>query len=280
MLALQDKNGGGNLDKNFLEQTVETVWDEGLTCPDDVLHAVMEGLDQGIFRAAEPLKGHWQVNAWIKKAILLYFRSKCSKVTDTSLSPFYDKISLKCQGWDVLDFRQHGFRLAPGSIVRQGVFLAPDVVVMPSFINVGAFIDSGTMIDAHASVGSCAQIGKNCHISAGVIIGGVLEPLQAQPVIVENGCFIGAGSTLAEGVLVEEGAVLGMGVFLGAGTKIVNRQTGDISYGRIPPYAVVVPGSLACETNPNLSVNCAVIVKHVDHQTRSKVAINDLLRTF
>ena len=267
------------MDKNFLEQTIETVWEEGLKCPDDVLHTVMEGLDRGVLRAAERIDTDWKVNAWVKKAILLYFRSKCSQVMDTSLSPFYDKISLKCQGWDVLDFRQHGFRLTPGSIVRQGVFLAPDVVVMPSFINVGAFIDSGTMIDAQASVGSCAQIGKNCHISANVTIGGVLEPLQAHPVIVEDGCFIGAGSILAEGVLVEEGAVLGMGVFIGAGTKIVNRQTGDISYGRIPPYAVVVPGSLACEDTPSLSIACAVIVKQVDHKTRSKVAINDLLRT-
>jgi 2,3,4,5-tetrahydropyridine-2,6-dicarboxylate N-succinyltransferase len=197
-------------------------------------------------------------------------------------SPWYDKVPLKCEGWGEPEFAQAGFRAVPTSTVRHSAYIAPDVVLMPSFINVGAYVDSGTMVDTWSTIGSCAQIGKNCHISGGVGIGGVLEPLQANPVIIEDNCFIGARSEVAEGVIVEEGSVISMGVFLGASTKIINRATGEISYGRIPAYSVVIAGTLPASPRddglPNPSLACAVIVKQVDAKTRSKTGINELLR--
>ncbi len=229
--------------------------------------------------------GSWSVNQWIKKAILLSFRlnknflSKQQAECGESLS-FFDKVPLKFANWQNEDFQKAGFRALPGSVVRYGSFIAKNVVLMPSFINLGAYVDEGTMIDTWATVGSCAQIGKNCHISGGAGIGGVLEPLQANPVIIEDNCFIGARSEVAEGVIVGNGSVISMGVYLGASTKIIDRSSGEIFYGRVPPYSVVVPGSIATgfADNKQLSLYCAIIVKKVDEKTRQKTSINDLLR--
>lgn len=262
---------------NFKDK-IENIWDTKGECGLETLELILSGLDQGFLRIAEKKGDSWHINTWIKKAILLYFKQKSSEVGGDAAFPFYDKIPLKCVGWTTPDFEKHAFRLAPGAIIRWGSFISPHAIIMPSFINTGAFIGEGTMIDSHVRVGSCAQIGAHCHLSDAVGIGGVLEPVQAQPVIIEDKCFIGARSQIVEGVLVEEGAVLGMGVMIGASTKIIDRATGHVSYGRVPPYAVVVPGACASEENPLLSVNCAVIVKHVDAQTREKVAINELLR--
>ena len=251
----------------------------------EAVNTALSALDSGICRVAEKVDGTWQVNQWLKKAVLLSFR--LSPMARISGAPggasWWDKVPSKFAGWSDSDFNQAGFRAVPGSIVRHSAYVAPDVVLMPSFVNLGAYVDSGTMVDTWATVGSCAQIGKNVHLSGGVGIGGVLEPLQAGPVIIEDNCFIGARSEVVEGVVVEEGAVLSMGVFIGASTKIVDRTTGEIHYGRVPAYSVVVPGALPGAALPNgepgPSLGCAVIVKRVDAQTRSKTAINELLRT-
>lgn len=224
---------------------------------------------RGKIRIAQKQDGIWQLNLWIKKAILLYFKiQKC--VLENG---YYDKIPLKFQKWGPQDYAEHSLRTVPGSVVRYGSFLEENVIVMPSFVNIGAYVGQGTMIDTWATIGSCAQIGSRCHISGGAGIGGVLEPLQANPVIIEDNCFIGARSEVAEGVIVEEGSVLSMGVYLSASTKILNRQTGEIFQGKVPAYSVVVPGVL-----PSSNLYCAVIVKTVDAVTRSKTAINELLR--
>ena len=258
-----------------------------------VREAVTEALnllDSGAVRVAEPVGNHqWVVNQWLKKAVLLSFRlNDMEIITGAPTSPgageavWWDKVPSKFSGWDAERFRQAGFRAVPGCVVRHSAHIAASAVLMPSFVNLGAFVDTGTMVDTWATVGSCAQIGKNVHLSGGVGIGGVLEPLQAGPVIIEDDCFIGARSEVVEGVVVEQGAVLSMGVFIGASTKIVDRQTGDVSYGRVPAYSVVVPGSLPgkplADGSPGPSLACAVIIKQVDERTRSKTSINDLLR--
>ena len=244
------------------------------------VNAALELLDSGKARVAERKPdGQWQVNQWLKKAVLLSFR-----LNDMSVIPggpgkaaWWDKVDSKFKGWSAARFRKAGFRAVPGCVVRHSAFIAPGVVLMPSFVNLGAYVDSGTMIDTWATVGSCAQIGKNCHISGGAGIGGVLEPLQAGPVIIEDNCFVGARSEVAEGVVVRTGAVLSMGVYLGASTRIVDRETGQITRGEVPPYSVVVPGTLPGKSGgPGLY--CAVIVKRVDERTRSKTSINELLR--
>jgi 2,3,4,5-tetrahydropyridine-2-carboxylate N-succinyltransferase len=250
----------------------------------EVVEAALDLLDSGKARAAEKIDGEWRVNQWLKKAVLLSFRLNDNVVIDQGAggAPAYDKVPSKFAGWGENRFREAGFRVVPGAVARRGAHIARNVVLMPSFVNIGAFVDEGTMVDTWATVGSCAQIGKNVHISGGVGIGGVLEPLQAGPVIIEDGAFIGARSEVAEGVIVGQGAVLSMGVFLGASTKIIDRATGEMHIGRVPPYAVVVPGSLPGKPlpdgTPGPSLYCAVIVKTVDAQTRSKTGINDLLR--
>ncbi|MFB0614168.1 2,3,4,5-tetrahydropyridine-2,6-dicarboxylate N-succinyltransferase [Aurantiacibacter poecillastricola] len=242
-------------------------------------------LDKGEARVAEPDgNGGWQVNQWLKKAVLLSFRLHDNRVIQggSAGADAWDKVPLKFAGWGVQRFEEAGFRAVPGAIVRRGSFIGRNTVLMPSFVNIGAYVDEGTMVDTWATVGSCAQIGKNVHISGGAGIGGVLEPLQADPVIIGDGAFIGARSEVAEGVRVGEGAVLSMGVYLGASTKIVNRETGEVHRGEVPPYAVVVPGSLPGKPlpdgSPGPALYCAVIVKTVDAQTRSKTGINELLR--
>jgi 2,3,4,5-tetrahydropyridine-2,6-dicarboxylate N-succinyltransferase len=237
-------------------------------------------LDRGEARVAErQMDGIWQVNQWLKKAVLLSFRLNDMSVIagGPGKAAWWDKVDSKFKGWNAAKFKKAGFRAVPGSVVRHSAYVGPGVVLMPSFVNLGAYVDSGTMIDTWSTVGSCAQIGKNCHISGGVGIGGVLEPLQAGPVIIEDNCFVGARSEVAEGVILREGAVLSMGVFLGASTKIVDRATGDVLIGEVPPYSVVVPGTLpGKDGGPGLY--CAVIVKRVDERTRSKTSINELLR--
>jgi len=242
----------------------------------------LELLDSGRARVAEPDgAGGWRVNQWLKQAVLLSFRLTDSKPMDTAAGA-YDKVPLKFAGWGENRFREAGFRAVPGAVVRRSAHIARNVVLMPSFVNVGAYVDEGTMVDTWATVGSCAQIGRNVHISGGVGIGGVLEPLQANPVVIEDDCFIGARSEVAEGVIVERGAVLSMGVFIGASTKVIDRATGEVFIGRVPSYSVVVPGSLPGrplpDGSPGPSLYCAVIVKRVDAQTRAKTAINELLR--
>ena len=246
----------------------------------DAVHAALELLDSGSARVAEKSgDGDWAVNQWLKKAVLLSFRLNDMTTIDGGPggSHWWDKVPSKFDGWDAATFKAAGFRAVPNCVVRRSAFIAPGVVLMPSFVNLGAYVDSGTMVDTWATIGSCAQIGKNCHISGGAGIGGVLEPLQAGPVIIEDNCFVGARSEVAEGVVVGEGAVLSMGVFIGASTKIVDRATGAVHTGKVPPYAVVVPGTLpAKDGGPGLY--CAVIVKTVDERTRSKTSINELLR--
>src|SRR5712672_3743129 len=255
----------------------------------DAVEAAIAGLDDGSFRTAQKFGDEWVVNQWLKKAVLLSFRLYDSVPMDggaafpgLGAAPWFDKVPLKTTGWDAKRFIKANFRAVPGSVIRRGSYVAPSVVVMPAFINLGAYVDSGTMVDTWATVGSCAQIGKNCHLSGGVGIGGVLEPLQAEPVIIEDNCFIGARSEVVEGVIVETGAVLAMGTFIGATTKIVNRATGEIHMGRVPAYSVVVPGSFHGKPfpdgSPGPSLYCAVIVKQVEAQTRAKTSINDLLR--
>ena len=247
--------------------------------------AALELLDNGGARVAEPDDaGGWMVNQWLKKAVLLSFRLNDNRLMDTGTAsaPAFDKVPSKFAGWGESRFREAGFRVVPGAIARRGSYIAPGAVLMPSFVNIGARIGEGTMVDTWATVGSCAQIGRNVHISGGAGIGGVLEPLQAEPVVIEDGAFIGARSEVAEGVRVGEGAVLSMGVYLGASTRIVDRTTGHVHIGNVPPYAVVVPGAMPGRTlpdgSPGPSLYCAVIVKTVDAQTRAKTGINDLLR--
>jgi 2,3,4,5-tetrahydropyridine-2-carboxylate N-succinyltransferase len=244
----------------------------------------LDGLDAGTFRVAEKRDGRWAVNQWLKKAVLLSFRLNDMRLIGNGPggAKWWDKVASKFDGWTAKDFRKAGFRAVPSAVVRHSAHIAPGVILMPSFVNLGAFVDSGTMVDTWATVGSCAQIGKNCHISGGAGIGGVLEPLQAGPVIIEDNCFIGARAEVAEGVIVGEGSVLSMGVYLGASTKIVDRATGEVHLGKVPPYSVVVSGTLPGrplpDNSPGPGLYCAVIVKRVDEKTRSKTSINELLR--
>ncbi|AHX05005.1 2,3,4,5-tetrahydropyridine-2,6-dicarboxylate N-succinyltransferase [Ehrlichia japonica] len=247
-----------------------------------VVDEVMDLLDQGKIRVCEKIEGQWIVNEWVKKAILLCFRLYDMSFAEISSANsilgslcWFDKVQLKFGKWGADDFKQAKIRAVPGSMVRKSAYIAPNVVLMPSFVNVGAYIDEGTMIDTWASIGSCAQIGKHCHISGGAGVGGVLEPLNSRPVVVEDNCFIGARSEIVEGVIIGEGAVIAMGVYIGASTRIIDRASGEVFYGRVPPYSVVVPGSYG---SGNLSLYCAVIVKKVDNKTRNKVSINELLR--
>ena len=276
---------------NELETIVNAAWEarDGVNAATtgpvrEAVDAALGLLDSGKLRVAEKAAGKWRVNQWLKKAVLLSFRLNDNAEIHGAPggSAWWDKIPVKATGWSAAQFKQAGFRSVPGSVVRRSAYIAPNVVMMPSFVNVGAYVDSGTMVDTWATVGSCAQIGKNCHLSGGVGIGGVLEPLQAEPVIIEDNCFVGARSEVAEGVIVEEGAVLSMGCFIGASTKIVDRATGEIFTGRVPAYSVVVPGNLPgkplANGQPGPSLACCVIVKRVDAQTRSKTSINELLR--
>jgi len=273
-----------------LAKTIDAAWDARDTLNTstkgevrDAVEAALEGLDSGRMRVAEKGADGWQVNQWLKKAVLLSF-----KLTDNAIipggpeGPWFDKVPSKFKGWDDARFRKAGFRAVPNAVVRKSAYVAPGVVLMPSFVNVGAYVDSGTMVDTWATVGSCAQIGKNCHLSGGVGIGGVLEPLQANPVIIEDNCFVGARSEVVEGVIVETGCVISMGVFISQSTKIIDRATGEIFMGRVPAYSVVVAGSLPGKALPSgapgPSLYCAVIVKRVDERVRSKTSINELLR--
>ena len=248
----------------------------------DAIENTLNQLDNGSIRVCEKKDDEWKVNQWIKKAILLSFRINNNKIFKGPYASWYDKVDSKTVNWNEQDHIKAGFRYVPNAVVRKSAYIAKGVVLMPCFINLGAYVDEGTMIDTWSTVGSCAQIGKNCHISGGAGIGGVLEPLQANPVIIEDNCFIGARSEVAEGVIMGKGSVLSMGVFIGASTKIIDRTTGEIHMGKVPPYSVVVPGSLPGKLLPNGSTGpslyCAVIVKHVDEKTRSKTSINDLLR--
>ncbi|MFT6556226.1 MULTISPECIES: 2,3,4,5-tetrahydropyridine-2,6-dicarboxylate N-succinyltransferase [Sneathiella] len=275
-----------------LQPVIEAAWDNRDAISPatkgeqrDAIEATLLALDSGAARVAEKTTDGWHVNQWLKKAVLLSFRLNDMEMiagAPGTNSNWYDKVPSKFEGWTEDTFKAAGFRAVPGCVVRRSAHIAPNVVLMPSFVNLGAFVDSGTMVDTWATVGSCAQIGKDVHLSGGVGIGGVLEPLQAGPVIIEDNCFIGARSEVVEGVVVETGAVLSMGVFIGASTKIVNRETGEVHIGRVPAYSVVVPGSLPGKPlpdgTPGPSLYCAVIVKTVDEQTRSKTSINDLLR--
>lgn len=248
--------------------------------PADIKQAVHEAidlLDSGRARVAEKIHGHWQVNEWLKKAVLLYFRIHENNVMPGGASQHFDKIPLKFAEHSHEEFTKAGIRIVPPAVARKGAYIANNTILMPSYINIGAYVDSGTMIDTWATVGSCAQIGKNVHLSGGAGIGGVLEPVQANPTIIEDNCFIGARSEVVEGVIVEENAVLSMGVFIGQSTRIYNRETGEISYGRVPAGAVVVPGSLP-STDGKYSLACAVIVKQIDSKTRAKLSLNELLR--
>ena len=285
------------MDKAQLERDINEAWEARETISAetsgavrDAVNAALSMMDDGSARVAEPLGDHqWHVNQWLKKAVLLSFR-----LNDMAMIPsgtqypgsgeatWWDKVPSKFAGWGEAEFRKAGFRAVPGCVVRHSAHVAAGAVLMPSFVNLGAFVDSGTMVDTWATVGSCAQIGKNVHLSGGAGIGGVLEPLQAGPVIIEDDCFIGARSEVVEGVVVERGAVLSMGVFIGASTKIVDRVTGEVHMGRVPAYSVVVPGSLPgkplADGSPGPSLSCAVIIKQVDEKTRSKTSVNDLLR--
>ncbi|MDA1022829.1 MAG: 2,3,4,5-tetrahydropyridine-2,6-dicarboxylate N-succinyltransferase [Proteobacteria bacterium] len=274
-----------------LQKTIDDAWEErgdiGLDTMGDVRNAVeaaLDRLDSGQARVAEKTNGQWQVNQWLKKAVLLSFRLNDMATISGGAdgANWFDKVPSKFAGWDEARFRDAGFRAVPNCTVRRSAYIAPGVILMPSFVNLGAYVDTGTMVDTWVTVGSCAQIGKNCHLSGGVGIGGVLEPLQADPVIIEDNCFIGARSEVVEGVIIEEGSVLSMGVFISASTKIIDRATGDVSFGRVPAYSVVVPGTMPGKPLPDGSpgpgLYCAVIVKRVDEKTRSKTSINDLLR--
>lgn len=274
-----------------LETSINSIWEgkDALTDKTKILgkktvEEIMSLLGAGALRIAEKIDGKWHVNEWLKKAVLLSFRMNDNvlQAGGSGDAFWYDKVQSKFKGMDEAAFKAAGFRAVPGCFVRDSAFIAPKVVLMPSFVNVGAYVGEGTMVDTWATIGSCAQIGKNCHISGGTGIGGVLEPLQAAPVIIEDNCFLGARSEVAEGVIVEEGSVISMGVFLGASTKIIDRETGEIFMGRVPAYSVVVPGSLPGKALPDGSAGpslyCAVIVKRVDEKTRSKTSINELLR--
>lgn len=244
-----------------------------------LVYEVIDMLNNGIIRVCDKLEGDWVVNEWVKKAVLLFFALNPNKPITSSISSCYDKVPMKFfPDMTEEEFKKIGCRVVPGAIARYGSYIGKNVVLMPSFVNIGAYIDDGTMVDTWATIGSCAQIGKKCHISGGAGIGGVLEPLQAKPVIIEDGCFIGARSEIVEGVIVEEGAVIAMGVYLGASTKIYDTYTKEISYGRIPAFSVVVPGSLPDTRGSGASLYCAVIIKKVDESTREKTSINELLR--
>ncbi len=275
-----------------LARTIETAWEERAGISSATTGAVREAvdealnlLDSGQARVAEKSGNDWTVNQWLKKAVLLSFRLNDMTAIPGGPggAPWWDKVPSKFEGWDAARFQEAGFRAVPGCFVRRGSYVAPNAILMPSFVNLGAHVGEGTMVDTWVTVGSCAQIGKNVHLSGGVGIGGVLEPLQANPVIIEDDCFIGARSEVVEGVIVGQGSVLSMGVYLGASTKIVDRATGEVTYGYVPPYSVVVSGSLPGKAlpdgSPGPSLYCAVIVKRVDAGTRAKTAINDLLRT-
>ena len=269
-----------------LEATIEAAWDARDTITPattgetrDAIEATLAALDSGTLRVAERRdSGEWHVNQWAKKAVLLGFRLKDMELHAGGPQghSWWDKVDSKFKGWGAAEFSAAGFRAVPNAVVRKSAFIAKGVVLMPSFVNLGAYVDEGTMVDTWATVGSCAQIGKNVHLSGGVGIGGVLEPMQAGPTIIEDNCFIGARSEVVEGCIVREGSVLGMGVYIGKSTKIVDRETGEVMYGEVPPYSVVVSGSMPSKNGVNLY--CAVIVKRVDAQTRSKTGINELLR--
>ena len=279
-----------NTNLEDLKNTIEEIWNkkESISSSTDgiernVIEECLGLLDSGEVRVSEKIGDKWKVNEWLKKAVLLSF--KLWPMDIISGGPgngnWWDKVPSKFSKWDSKDFQRNNFRTVPGSIVRYSAYISPEAILMPSFVNLGARIGSGTMIDTWSTVGSCAQVGNNCHISGGVGLGGVLEPLQATPVIIEDNCFIGARSEIAEGVIVEEGAVISMGVYIGASTKIIDRKTGKIFYGKVPAYSVVVPGSMKTSSyndENNLSLYCAVIVKRVDAKTRSKTSINELLR--
>ena len=269
-----------------LDKIIDAAWEDraniSLQTQGDIRAAVdaaLSGLDSGQYRIADKTSGSWVVNQWLKKAVLLSFKLNPNRPISNGPdnSNWWDKVPVKTAGWTETDFSNAGFRSVPGAIVRKGAFIAPNVVLLPSFVNIGAYVGEGTMVDTWVTIGSCAQIGKHCHISGGVGIGGVLEPVQGNPVIIEDNVFVGARSEVAEGVIVEEGSVLSMGVFLSASTKIVDRETGEIFMGRVPAYSVVVPGNLPGK-NGGPSLYCAVIVKRVDEKTRSKTSINELLR--
>src|SRR5579863_8453275 len=294
--ARADPAGGKVMTQSDLAATIDAAWEgrEQVSPATtgawrDAVEAALDRLDDGSLRVAEKEGGGWQVHQWLKKAVLLSFRlNDMVEIPGGPVDPergparWWDKVPSKFAGWSSNRFRDAGFRAVPGAIVRRSAYIAPNVVLMPSFVNVGAHVGGGTMVDTWATVGSCAQIGRNCHLSGGVGIGGVLEPLQAEPVIIEDDCFIGARSEVVEGVIVEQGAVLAMGTFISSTTKIVNRETGEIHMGRVPAYSVVVPGSFPGRAlpdgSPGPSLYCAVIVKQVDAQTRAKTAINELLR--
>ena len=280
-----------------LESTIDKAWEdrESITSATsgeirDAVEAALESMDSGKERVASPLGDHkWRVNQWLKKAVLLSFRLNDMEMisggpgdNQRGASAWWDKVPSKFSGWSDEQFKGSGLRAVPNCVVRRSAYIAPGVVLMPSFVNLGAYVDSGTMVDTWATIGSCAQVGKNCHISGGAGIAGVLEPMQADPVIIEDNCFIGARSEVAEGVIVETGSVLSMGVYIGASTKIINRETGEITMGRVPAYSVVVPGAMPGKPlpdgSPGPSLYCAVIVKQVDEQTRTKTSINELLR--
>ena len=245
---------------------------------DGALEECLEGLDRGELRVAEPREGGWVVNEWLKKAVLLSFRVRENRLVDGGFARFYDKVPLKYAAASEEELRSGGVRIVPHALVRRGAYVAPDVVLMPSYVNIGAWVGPGTMVDTWASVGSCAQIGRNVHLSGGVGIGGVLEPLQATPTIIEDDCFIGARSEIVEGVMVGAGSVISMGVFIGQSTRIYDRESGKVLRGRVPPGSVVVPGTLP-SADGRYGLQCAVIVKRVDAQTRAKTSINELLRT-
>ena len=268
-----------------IQETIETAFDnrDSLTPQNapatlrEAVDAALAQLDRGEARVAEKRAGTWQVNQWLKKAVLLSFRLTPNQRIRGGATDYFDKVALKYADYNSGDFEADGVRVVPPAAARRGAFIAPGVVLMPSYVNIGAYVDSGTMVDTWATVGSCAQIGRNVHLSGGVGIGGVLEPLQANPTIIEDNCFIGARSEIVEGVIVGEGAVISMGVFIGQSTKIYNRETGEITFGEVPPGAVVVPGSLPAADGTH-SLSCAVIIKQVDAKTRAKVGINELLR--
>jgi 2,3,4,5-tetrahydropyridine-2-carboxylate N-succinyltransferase len=264
-----------------MQQLIELAWEDPESADaaelDAAVRQVIAGLDAGDLRVAEKGPEGWVVNEWVKKAVLLSFRLNRNSVVESGHTRYYDKIPLKYADYGGADFERDGVRVVPDALVRQGAYIASDVVLMPSYVNIGAYVDSGTLIDTWATVGSCAQIGRNVHISGGVGIGGVLEPVQAGPTIIEDDCFIGARSEIVEGVVVETGSVISMGVYLGQSTRIYDRRTGETSYGRIPAGSVVVPGSLPASDGSH-SLYCAVIVKQVDAQTRARTGINELLR--
>ena len=277
-MTLRDTDVLRHAIENAFERRAELTAAEIADTVKPAVYAAIAALESGELRVAEPRgDGGWQVNEWLKKAVLLYFRVNDMRVIDAQPAPFWDKVEARFEGFDTEKFKQYGVRVVPGAVARRGTYFGKDVVLMPSFVNIGAHVGEGTMVDTWATVGSCAQIGKHCHLSGGVGIGGVLEPLQASPTIIEDHCFIGARSEVVEGVVVGHHSVIGMGVFLGQSTPIYNRATGEISYGSVPPGSVVVSGQLPREDG-KYSLYAAVIVKQVDEKTRSKTSVNDLLR--